>query len=351
MQDENTMGKVQFVIEHIIWALMAMLWYKNSLFCCIPNISFGKSKMILWLMILAFSIIGICLRSKKNRNDSGVMVDLLIPYGLYTVITYIRVKKQMIVIVLGIVIILFVMYAFLVLGQKIKNRRYYKRVILRRVKRVVLAAQTMSAIGFAVIIFSFGMNLFFHSTVIKPSVETANYNTADEYTVSNYIDTVLWLQEELWKDLSAQEKMDVLQTIANIEQRYLGISNELNVGTANLKENLLAYYNDNTHEIVISMNYLLSESPQKVLNSLCHEVYHSYQHRVVDAYNHADEKNKSLRIFGNANAYAKEFADYVDGSEDFTTYYGQNCERDARNYAEYAVHDYYKRIEEHLKGE
>ena len=40
---------------------------------------------------------------------------------------------------------------------------------------------------------------------------------------------------------------------------------------------------------------------------------------------------------------------YKDGSTDFCGYYTQDCENDARDYAEDAVSDYYWRIMEHLE--
>lgn len=38
----------------------------------------------------------------------------------------------------------------------------------------------------------------------------------------------------------------------------------------------------------------------------------------------------------------------VSGEEDFCGYYYQDCESDARDYAEDAVYDYYCRINEYL---
>ena len=97
------------------------------------------------------------------------------------------------------------------------------------------------------------------------------------------------LQEDEWEKLSAQERLDVLQAVANIEQRYLGLPNELNVGVANLDADILGYYTDKTHEIIVSADSLLYDSPWEVLDTICHEAYHSYQYRLVEALNGADE--------------------------------------------------------------
>ena len=138
----------------------------------------------------------------------------------------------------------------------------------------------------------------FGDSILKSSVSATVNEQGVSQTISNNIDTVLLLREEEWSQLTTQEKLDTLQTVANIEAHYLGLPNELNVGIANLGEYTLACYNDNTHTISIDLNHLENDSVYDVLDSCCHEAYHSYQHRLVEAYNAADENSKGLRIYG-----------------------------------------------------
>ena len=51
-------------------------------------------------------------------------------------------------------------------------------------------------------------------------------------------------------------------------------------------------------------------------------------------------------FFYDASIYAEEFSNYASGKDDFVTYYGQKCEKDARSYGRSAVADYYSRISE-----
>ena len=87
---------------------------------------------------------------------------------------------------------------------------------------------------------------------------------------------------------------------------------------------------------------------EEVLNIVCHESYHAYQHCIVSALENADEESKNLRLFRDARNYAEEFCDYKSGDNGFYDYYYQECEMDAREYAEEALLNYYKRIEEYL---
>lgn len=156
------------------------------------------------------------------------------------------------------------------------------------------------------------------------------------------------MQDKYWEALTVQERLDVLQTVANIEQRYLGLPIELNVGAANLNAGNLGYYSDETHEIVINMDGLLFDSSLEVLDTVCHESFHSYQYCMIEALNCLDERIGNLRIFQKAHVYAYEFENYINGETDLYNYYYQNCKSDARDYAEEAVHEYYNRINSYL---
>lgn len=277
------------------------------------------------------------------------MVNLLIPYGIYTVLVYFKIRTGFIVTVLRIVLLISVLYTACILGRKIKNRRRYRVIVKRRIERAITSVQIIFAGGMAVIMLAFGVNIFSGSVIMRASTGKELAPPSDSQSISDNIDTVLRLQEEVWAGLSVQERLNVLQTVANIERSYLGIPNELNVGAANLREELLGSYNDNMHEIVISMDSLLNDPVYEVLDTVCHEAYHSYQHRLIDVYNDADAQTRNLRMFRRINDYAEEFDDYQDGYEDFCSYYSQECESDAREYAESAVYDYYEKIQKYLE--
>lgn len=183
---------------------------------------------------------------------------------------------------------------------------------------------------------------------MKSRVSAATQANVSEQSLSNNMETIARLREDAWGSLTVQERLDVLQTVANIEQRYLGLPNELNIGAANLDDGILGYYADQTHEIVLDMDSLLHGTSEEMLDTVCHEAYHSYQYRMADAFNEADESSKNLKMFRKANSYAREFENYVNGEKDFCGYYDQDCESDARDYAEDAVEDYCRRINEYL---
>lgn len=346
-KDYNTMGKTGFVTSHIFWGLIAMIWYKSLLFRCVGDLSAAQSRMLLLGMVAAFSASGILLEMKKRRNIFSVSVNLLFAYGGYTVLAYRDIRPELITVAFipATAFSFCLILAFLWIRIWSSGQRFFKR----RFYRMLLFIQSAYAASMAAILLVLGANMLFGSAILRPSAAKEMAMLDDSQNIADNMDTILLLQEKEWRELSVKERLDVLQTVADIEKTYLGLPHELSVGAANLKEELLGYYNDNTHEIIINLDQLLDAQAHELLSITCHEVRHSYQHRLVDAYNSADAQTRELRLFRTVGSFAEEFNDYADGFEDFCGYYSQECESDAREYAENAICDYYDRIFEYLE--
>lgn len=351
MKDRSSMGPIEYVVESMFWGLISMIWYKNILFRCLPNLTYEISRFVLWSMMLVSIVISSVYLFRKKRTGWSVFISLLFPYGLYTIETYWRTLHNRIVIILLISTVISLLLGIIMMTRKISRRKNLKRVIVKRIQRCASVTGNIFSIAMAVIMVPLLLQGAFGMTLFKSSVEANTGIEAEEQTISNNIDMVLKLQEKEWCLLSTNEKLNVLQCVANIEAHYLGISNEMNVGASNLPEYTLACYSDASHTIYFNLEHLENDPADEVLNSCCHEAYHSYQHRLVDAYNNATEDVRKLRAYRNTANYVDEFGAYVDGYEDFCLYYSQHCEKDARIYAEDAVEDYYSRINEYLNGD
>lgn len=238
----------------------------------------------------------------------------------------------------------------LIMARKVKYPARKKQIIRCRLYRCFARTSSAFAVGMMVIMLPMFLHGVLGTTLFKATVRATAGDTKEVQTISNNMKTILMLQEDEWIKLSTQEKLNVIQTVANIESYYLGLPNELNVGVVNLPEYTLAEYSDSTHTIYINLTHLENDQAQDILDSCCHEAFHAYQHRLVDAYNAAPDNTKNLRIYNKAALYVDEFNNYVDGDEDFYTYYLQECESDAREYAEKAVEDYMSRIYEYLEN-
>jgi hypothetical protein len=223
------------------------------------------------------------------------------------------------------------------------NRR---KIRLIRKRRSVIAARTIGAITSAVIIGCiFGRSYIGGALISSQECTTSTYG--DECTIANNIDTVLLLKPENWDKVStAQERLDILQCVVNIERNYLGLNKEVRIYSKILEEGVLGYYSECESAVYISAKHLMKDTVYEVLDTVGHEMYHAAEHRYVEIYNSLSPEDQVSYFFNDASVYAEEFSNYVSGKDDFVTYYGQKCEKDARSYGRSAVADYYSRISE-----
>lgn len=343
----NTTSVRGYLWDNLFYIVMGFVLYKNILMKCLNGMSYDQSRTILIVMIVVMSAIDIMINIRKNRNGMSVFANVVLPFGLYTALAYISVNRYLFVTVFILAGLATTFFAMVTMRRRIRSKKTWL-VIAKRIKLIIVQMQHLFAIGLFATMLLLGVGAFFGSSLLQPEVIATTYTEAEEQTINNNIESVLMLQEELWVDLSVPERLNILQTVANIERRYLGILHELNVGVANLGEYTLGYYDDRKHQVIVSLDSLMNDPADEVLNTVCHESYHAYQHCIVSVLENADEELKNLRLFRNARNYAEEFCDYKSGDNGFYDYYYQECEMDAREYAEEAVLDYYKRIEEYL---
>ena len=347
MRTFNTKESKSFVVAQIFWLVVFAAFYK-LMFRCIGSFTYKESKTILCFLVFVLILGGVCLELKKRRNDFSIFANLAIPYGIYTSLSYFDIRRRTITIVLIVCLILTLLYSTFVLMQKVKNKRYIKKIFKRRIQWVVASTQSIFTIGFSIIIFSIAINLVLENTILQSTV-TSTISEADneEYSLKNNIDALTQLDDGVWKTLSLQDKLDLMQLVANIEQRYLG-TYDLNV-EASITKGCCGYYDDGKHKIVINLDHLKNDESWQVLDTLAHEAYHAYQHRLVDLYEKADTKQKQLIVFRSVKEYSIEFKHYNSGEDNFEEYYNQKCEEKARKYAEEAVADYHNKIMQYIE--
>lgn len=343
----NTTSVRGYLWDNLFYIVMGFVLHKNILMKCPNGMSYDQSRTILIVMIVVMSAIDIMINIRKNRNGMSVFANVVLPFGLYTALAYISVNRYLFVTVFILAGLATAFFAMVTMRRRIRSKKTWL-VIAKRIKLIIVQMQHLFAIGLFATMLLLGVGAFFGSSLMQPEVIATTYTEAEEQTINNNIESVLMLQEELWVDLSVPERLNILQTVANIERRYLGIPHELNVGVANLGEYTLGYYDDRKHQVIVSLDSLMNDPADEVLNTVCHESYHAYQHCIVSVLENADEELKNLRLFRDARNYAEEFCDYKSDDNGFYDYYYQECEMDAREYAEEAVLDYYKRIEEYL---
>lgn len=348
MNKSSIYKAIIYFADNLFWDLIIYIWYKQLLFQCVGSWTPFASKVLLWGILLASCLLGYIIKRMNDRDGNSIFLNLVIGYGTYTVLTYTQTNKIFIAVCISIALTISVIYALVLMCMKIEDGEEIRSVFYEKLCRIAFVVQKIFCVGFALIVVGLGVNTVFGPSGLKPSADVKVQSNLEEQSLANNIEEISQLEEDIWQDLSDQERLDVLQTVANVEQRYLGLPNELHVVACKLREGVGGYYSDTTHKIVVDLDELRNSSSWDVLNTICHEAYHSYQYRLVDVFNDSNSENQNLKMFRKISSYADEFDNYVSGDQSFNEYYCQNCERDARAYAEDAVDEYTARVYEYL---
>ena len=58
MTDNNSMGKIEYILNNIFWSFITMIWYRSLVFIPLEDYTVGTSKKILWTLIATTVLIG-----------------------------------------------------------------------------------------------------------------------------------------------------------------------------------------------------------------------------------------------------------------------------------------------------
>ena len=179
-----------------------------------------------------------------------------------------------------------------------------------------------------------------------------------ENSLAANLDVISKLEPGVWNECPEEERLEILSAIVRVECRYLGMADAPSLQLAYLPDGTLGMYTDETDTITLSYPYLraAAASGYGALRVLLHEIFHRYQHRLVDFYHAVGENAQTapyqkLLLLDRAAVYRTELANYQlpDGSDDsYDAYRSQKLETDAESYANRAVADYYHSIQEYL---
>ena len=354
MTDNNSMEKIEYILSNIFWSFITMIWYRSLLFIPLNDYTVGTSKKVLWTLIATMVLIGMLITFKKRRNYLSLVINILFPFEIYAIASYLDFFNTWVKTTVIVASVLAFLFFSLVVFRKMSSRRKNKTLIIKkRLKHAFLGARTIAVICLCAFIIPMGVNAFVGRDLYQSNTgDTIVLNEAEEWTIANNIDTVLKIKPDIWKTLSVEERLDVLSVLKNIEIRYLGINHEIHLSADNLEENTLGCYIPNERKIVIDITHLKNSSVNEVVHTLAHECHHAYSRQQVEVYKILPDEYKDMLMFYNAQLYEKEYANYIDGDDNYYGYATQYCERHADAYADDAVESYYEAIFKYeTKGE
>lgn len=334
-------------IELVFWTGLCMFWYRSVLFRPVLELSNRQSRLLLWALAVMGVLLGYLLSRHTRRNSWNVWMTVLFPYEVYTVLAYGKYVPVLCRGVLWAALVLTVLYGLWVLLSPIRCPERRRAILLRRAGVVLMGGRSIFTLC-ALALLAVGMSSAMRGGVLLvPDRKASDGVQGEKDTIAGHIEELCRLEDTAWAGLAVEERLDLLQTVANIERTYLGVPHELPVGAGVMEEGILGQYNPVTNQIALSLDHLAEDDVEDVLDTVLHECYHAYQHSVVELYSQSPERYRQLQMFTSAREYVEELGEYEDG-ENFTAYYTQRFEADARSYAEMGVEDYYGRIEAYL---
>lgn len=341
MKDHSTMTTFEFLLS-VAWKyVIGFIWYKNLLFRVLPRRDVYDSLQFLLIMMLV-SVAFFIIVMNRRKNGWTATACFVLPFGLYTMLTYSTTSALFIRVVAVASILLSLAYSILLFTRKIKQRGKIARrkVLQSRFLSCMYSATCIMAVGI-------GWNGYFGTGLVTSSgeAEALHQDIKDEDTMEANMSTVLKLQPAEWEDLNTRERIDVLQTVCNVETHYLGLNDPVTVQGDNLSPYTLGAYSDAQKLIRINLNHVENDPVEEVLSTLLHEIHHSYEHRLADVFDNISPEYRDLRLFKDATHYSQEVDDYINPREDYYGYMTQRLEMDSEKYAELGVQEYYARIE------
>ena len=341
---------IEYGIELFGWGLLVVHLYRSVAFKIILGLSLSQSNWVFWGTWGLCILVGLIFTPKSKRSNLSVFATINTPIAIYLVLSYFSIYKTALTIGLSVIGVTYILYFFLVLATNIGDiwRGKYKGRLTRFFLGFYHSSRMLISLGLSMIFLAFYLNLFLGQPLMEP-ITAATDPKVNNQKISGNIDTILLLQEDAWERLSGQERLNVLQTVANIEATYLGLPHELNVVVDLLDETTSGHYNDSTHTIAVNADYIAGESAHDLVETIAHEAYHAYEYRLVDLYNDVSSQERNLLIFNRISEYEDNFENYIDGDEDLYGYITQAVETDSIKYALTAVIDYYTAIEDYLE--
>lgn len=361
-KDRSTLELGESVKYHIIWLLLFCLYFKNYFFMPLQHHTVSMSKLILFLSMVFSCVIGILTRWKRCLSYHAIFVDLILGGGGYMVAAYFPYYRMMIIVILLLAVIIFSLFFLAVFCGKINGIRIFriKNVKRRRFifKNRFLKALHISGICIAYLFLTLFLRVAYNRIVYSGIIRGDNNHykmqsqdsSYSEYGLKHNLETIEKIRENArWKPLSVQEKLNVLQCIANCECHYFGLPYEVTVVMDDLEGETLGDYNDYERSIRIDREHLEKDDAHQCFNTILHEMYHCYQYCLVNLYMKNSVTDRRLRVFEHVEEYIEEIKHYKEAGNSFESYmryYNQKLEEDARKYAQQTVFVYYKEIDQ-----
>lgn len=328
---------IRFVIA-VIWAVLEVKLCFSTAMKWLPVYLPGASSGILATMIWSTELLGICalfILLPDYRSPVETYINALVPIGTLILLcvsknyTWVRIAAP--IIFAGLATVVYLIF----------YRGDASTGLCKKVMKATRSALAVIAFICLLNIAVAGTPAFSYKANLVDAKELAGEKLEEEYQTA-----CRKLYRVEWEDYLTQEKLDILQIISDYECSVNLGCDRVNLYSGRTdRTSVLGEYENRNRSVLISQTHLENDDPEKILNTVLHEIRHNFQHRMIDMYQsieeHIDEQYKDLQVFREIQEYRENFSDYRSGNEDYDEYYRQVVEQDSRNWAEQRIKEFY----------
>ena len=193
---------------------------------------------------------------------------------------------------------------------------------------VVIGGALILAVPAAAAVFAYGMD----GAMEKGSLH-AVVQEGEENRMLENLGAIRMLEDGRWDGLSVQEKIDILQIVADIETGHLNIV-PVTVVNYHLEGTVFGSYDHEQRQVQIDMDKHEGYMSLEYVGTILHECRHAFQHDCVDSLDWNDPEILNGIYYAEARQWRYENEHYILSSQDRDAYYNQEIEKDARRYSE-----------------
>lgn len=344
-----------YLLRNIFWSIWALWIYRHQLYCSVPGLTGEQSVWLLRALVAASVFTGFLLTFLNRRSGLNIFISIVCPIGIYYMLSLWTLEQERIAKVMGWTCVLSACYVVLVTIRYIRDKvagRTHARP-LKCAFGCFIGARTIFAFGMAALLFINCINLL--PMDVTRHRELSAHPSADRISrnqlIEENMDELLALQPDVWRSLDLDERLEVLLIASEIESNTLGIP-LVRVRAISMAENTLGGYDHASRTVMLSLEHLAFDPVEEVLDTLLHEIRHSYQYGLVELYQSLDEQKRNLALFHDISDFAYEFDNYISGSDEgetFQDYFEQKCEMDSNVFAGSTISVYYHAISMYIE--
>lgn len=193
------------------------------------------------------------------------------------------------------------------------------------------------------------------SEIISSTIEaTNNADAKDNSLIKAHLKEFMPIIDGTYNELSLTQRLDIFQTIVNVECTYFGSSVAIPLKIKPISsENgtTYAYYNNGEETIYLNESVFNDLDVEDALYIVLHETYHVYQHEQKKLYESVPDELKDLSTLSSAKECKEGLDNYISSGENYSEYKNQSIEQDADDYAYITTREYLKLIKQYANDE